>query len=583
MNIRCMDCMREYDDSMSVCPHCGYRRNQPKSEPYYLSEETILTGRYLTGRVISEDSFGLTYIAWDLLEECKVVIKEYLPKDCATRNISQDEVVAYDGEKANKFADGLAEYIETAQNLINVSRDLEGIVRIKDSFIENSTGYYVMEYLDGASLSDVLKGGKMSWRDIISIVSPVMVSLQRIHDSGLGNYNISPENIVMTRSHEVKLRGFESVNLNDPSNRKRKKATSEFSAYEMYQSDGYITQSADVYSLAAVIYYAVTGVKPPLAVDRYTKDNLVPPSKMGIKIPQNAETALLNALNVEPAYRTKSVIDFMEEINSTAPVKRKLPPKRKIDSGKFSKRTKIIIAIAAAVTACLIVGIFSLITFNTNNVNTKVIKVPDFTGLNYSTDKEKIDRILKEFNENLKDLGANEKVKCVVAHQVSQKGDYSEKDENDIVAQTPEANRECDVDTVVAGQIKLTTVRPPESYKMPYFVNQKYQEAKKWCEKHNITPVLKNVETNNYTEGCIFEQSEPSGSWLQKGDEVIFRVAKPIPTTAPPATKAPTQKVNNGGNSGGNSGGGSGNSGKKSSSKKKTSKKPEPKEEDIVI
>lgn len=48
---RCMGCMREYDDGLTVCPHCGYRQGASAREAYHLPPETILNGRYLVSRV----------------------------------------------------------------------------------------------------------------------------------------------------------------------------------------------------------------------------------------------------------------------------------------------------------------------------------------------------------------------------------------------------------------------------------------------------------------------------------------------------------------------------------------------------
>lgn len=544
--VRCMDCMQVYDESMSVCPHCGHRRNQPKKELYYLNEETILAGRYLSGKVMSEDSFGITYIAWDLLEECKVVIKEYLPKDCATRNMSQDEVVPYDGEKGARFADGLAAYLETAEGLISVSDNVEGIVRIKDSFIENSTGYYVMEYLDGVSLSEVLKGGKMRWNDVISILTPMMVSLQRIHDVELGNYNISPDNIVMTRSHEVKLRGFESVNLNDEENRKQKKATTEFSAYEMYQTDGRIDARADVYSLAAVIYYAVTGVKPPLAVDRYAKDTLEPPSKLKVNLPGNVETALLNALNVEPKYRTRSVSTFLDEIHSEAPVKRINPPKRKADTGRLSKKAKAIIAAAAAVTVCAVVGIFVFLSFAGNNVNSKTVTVPDFTKYNIYSDEKIINQKLKKLNAELEKLGVTKiSARLSQGQQVDKTTDskYKKFTYNDIVDQ--DYKGECDADTLsTAGAITVTTIKPEEKYRMPDFCDgkTKVSEAKKWITDRKLKYEPKRLLSKKYKENTIVYQSPNAGkdSYVKPGETVTLTISK-VPKPKPKPETKPTQ------------------------------------------
>ena len=264
-----------------------------------------------------------------------------------------------------------------------------------------------MEYLDGVDLSVVLKSKKMEWQDVVQIIEPVLQSLHIIHENKIINYNISPENIMMTRDRTVKLRGFEASKFYDEERKKSKKnILSGFSAYEMYQSDLVVTPSADVYSIAAVIYYAITGIIIPSAVDRYDKDTVVPPSKLGITIPKNVENAIMNALNVEQKYRTKSCKAFLAQLHSQEPVSRVVEPNRKSDSGKFGKKTKILLASSIGVAACLIVTIVLLLTTVFNPFASEAKEFPNLIGLTQ-----------EQVKEELKKVGMNEDAYQIIGFQ----------------------------------------------------------------------------------------------------------------------------------------------------------------------
>lgn len=81
----CMGCMEKYDDSMEVCPHCGYIFDSPPEKSYHLKPGTVLHGKYVVGKALGYGGFGITYIGWDYVMERKLAIKEYLPGEFATR------------------------------------------------------------------------------------------------------------------------------------------------------------------------------------------------------------------------------------------------------------------------------------------------------------------------------------------------------------------------------------------------------------------------------------------------------------------------------------------------------------------
>ena len=145
------------EENYDFCPECGYKVGTPNSSRG-LQLYTILCGKYLVGRVIGEGGFGITYIAYDLVLNARVAIKEYFPSELVTRETStgsQTSITVLTGSKEDQYKKGIERFVREAENLARFN-DLPGIVSVKEFFYENNTAYMVMEYIDGITLSKYL-------------------------------------------------------------------------------------------------------------------------------------------------------------------------------------------------------------------------------------------------------------------------------------------------------------------------------------------------------------------------------------------------------------------------------------------
>lgn len=394
MSKRCMGCMQLFNEEYEVCPHCGYVVGTKAEEAIHMDPGTLLNDRYIIGKVLGYGGFGVTYIGWDGKLEQKVAIKEYLPGEFSTRMPGQSTVTVFNGEKSEQFRDGMKKFIDEAKRLAKFKNE-DGIVKIFDSFEENDTAYIIMEYLDGETLTSYLQREKTIPEDkAISMLMPVMRSLQTVHAEGLLHRDIAPDNIFLTKTGEVKLIDFGASRFATTSHSRSLTVIIKpgFSPEEQYRSRGDQGAYTDVYALAATMYKMITGTTPPDAIERRMqyetkqKDVLIEPHKLNKDISLNRENALLNALNVRIEDRTPDIKSFIHELNADPPVKRRYGKIKKIDLYSWPLWLKITVPSALAAIVLFFVLLFTgVINFSRYTdeivIPSNTVIAPDVEGL----------------------------------------------------------------------------------------------------------------------------------------------------------------------------------------------------------
>ena len=314
----CLGCMSELDGS-TICPACGWRDGQPLDTPLQLAPRTVLAGQYLVGRVLGHGGFGIVYLGWDLNLQLRVAIKEYLPGDYATRSPDGATVAPYSGPAREYFEYGLAKFLEEGRAIARFN-DHPGIVPVLNFFKANGTGYLVMSYVPGRTLKEHLaaRGGRLSYGETFAIAMPVMDTLRAVHEVGLLHRDISPDNIYISNSKQVKLLDFGAarVALGDKSKSLSVILKAGYAPKEQYQTKGRQGPWTDVYALGATIYRALTGQIPPESLDRNDRDEMARPLTFGVDMPLDAEPVLERALAVNPDSRFQTVAAFQQALIS---------------------------------------------------------------------------------------------------------------------------------------------------------------------------------------------------------------------------------------------------------------------------
>ena len=304
----CMEAFRGYP-----CPDCGYDPQKSGQAEYALPVETILAGKYLVGRVLGQGGFGITYIGWDLALERKVAIKEYYPSGQVSRQPGTRQLTWYTGENARAAQqNGMEMFLKEARKMVRVDA-ISGVVRVLDLFRENETAYIVMDFVEGETLKNRLKKtGPMDWAQAKDIFLPAIRAMEEVHKAGLIHRDLSPDNLMLTPEGKVKildLGAAKDLNINTGAS-SMQVAKSGFSPLEQYTQRGGSGPWTDVYSMAATIYYTLTGKIPPTAIDRMENDAICWTQPRLDTLPRAALAALKKAMVVSAQKRTQS----MEEL-----------------------------------------------------------------------------------------------------------------------------------------------------------------------------------------------------------------------------------------------------------------------------
>ena len=350
----CFGCMEPTDSY--PCPRCGYTPGGKGAE-WALQPGSILNGKYMVGRILGQGGFGITYIGWDIALEKKVAIKEYYPSGQVSRTPGASTLSWYTSESAALARQtGLEMFLKEARKMSKVD-DVFGIVRVRDLFQENQTAYIVMDYVEGETLKARLqKTGPMAWDQAMEIFRPAIRAMEQVHKAGLIHRDLSPDNLMLTPDGQVKildLGAAKDLSINSGAS-SMQVAKSGFSPFEQYSQRGGSGPWTDVYAMAATVYYTLTGVLPPAAIDRVEEDTM--DWSLVSTLPGRAREALRAAMAVSAKKRTQSMEELERGLfgaENKAPPKpksaQKVKPEKELPKRTTARKNRLIAAVAAVI------------------------------------------------------------------------------------------------------------------------------------------------------------------------------------------------------------------------------------------
>lgn len=206
---------------------------------------------------------------------------------------------------------------ETAMRL-----DHPNIVRAVEVNESDGQHYFVMEFVDGTNVGSKLRDGKIPEDEAIAIISQIASALHLAHEKGLIHRDVKPDNILVSRTGDVRLADMGLVKQvdNDMNLTKtgRGLGTPHFMAPEQFKDAKHADARCDIYSLGATLYHMVTGELPfrgtgPLdTFMKKSKNEYTPPEKISPNLRPSTVKTIKLAMDPEPNRRPPTALSFAE-------------------------------------------------------------------------------------------------------------------------------------------------------------------------------------------------------------------------------------------------------------------------------
>ena len=280
---------------------------------------------YKIERVLGRGGCGILYHATSIVMDGNIpqtheyAIKEYFDKDCCRRTNSGSVELMNDSEENREVREEFRSEAVCLKNL----KPHGNIVRVNEVFEDNGTFYYVMEYLNGPTLRQYAKENKLSETQAVEIIAEVAKALDYLHSEYINHLDIKPDNIMMVGSGKSCRPVLIDFGLSkhfkkngSPKGRQGYDGASDgYSPKEQYEGIDRFSPEADVYSLAATLFFLLTDNNPCHAKEmnlRYLSKHL-PDS-----ISDSTINAMNNAMNADKARRTQDIATFYHELTGKA-------------------------------------------------------------------------------------------------------------------------------------------------------------------------------------------------------------------------------------------------------------------------
>jgi serine/threonine protein kinase/Tfp pilus assembly protein PilF len=319
--------------SLARCDACGFILPCESPDPVVegssslldLDDETwtgkwgpIRADRYHVERVLASGAQGTILLAHH----------RHLDQECVIKIVSSADVLWAD--TANR------RLRHEAQAGVRVNHP--NVARVYDCDCADDTWYFVMEYIRGQNLRDVLRHAvALSAEQVTDIARQAAVGLAAIHESGLVHRDVKPSNLMLCGDGRIKIMDLGLVKSPDLSSGEdlthsgQVVGTPLYMPPEQFDASDSIDARADIYALGATLFHLLTGQAPfegrnfKEIAERHRRDPVTWNTDAGGAVPKWLRTVVEHCLAKHRDHRFSTAGAILEALDQTANSKSKPP------------------------------------------------------------------------------------------------------------------------------------------------------------------------------------------------------------------------------------------------------------------
>lgn len=456
----------------------------------------LIKKRYRILELLGEGGMAFVFKAKDEQLERNVAIKTLKPIYISDSN----------------FVSRFKREAQTAANLNHPN-----IVQIFDWGVEENEPYFVMEYVEGTTLSSVLaKNKRVNISDALYIGSQVSAALHEAHENNLVHRDIKPGNIMITPGGKIKVTDFGIVSIQDEDSDITKSGTILGTANYISpeQAQGLpVSKQSDLYSLGVVLYELISGKTPfdgdtPISIaTKHLTEKPKPISELINDIPTGVEKIVLKLLNKKQINRYKSAEDLRAALNQQKSYLQLNKTKENLIS-LTNPRVKLRFTLPAlAISIFLVIGSINVLGNIFDNLpidggSPSLIEIPDLTG-----------SLQAQALNDLQSIGFQVAIENSADPTIP---------EGFVIKTQPVANTITNPDTLVTIIVSVG----PEAFPVPYVVDLEADRGRYVITESgfNIGQILE-VNDDNTPRGFIISQNPVAGTKLGPNSNIDIVVS----------------------------------------------------------
>jgi predicted Ser/Thr protein kinase len=197
---------------------------------------------------------------------------------------------------------------------VRFTREARALARLSHQNVADGLYYFIMEYVDGTNLRQLIAAGGLKPEQALAIVPQICEALQFAHNEGIVHRDIKPENILVDKQGRVKIADFGLAKLlgqdagdHSLTATQQVMGTLRYMAPEQIQGAHAVDHRADIYSLGVIFYELLTGELPT--------GRFAPPSKK-VQIDVRLDEIVLRALEHDREQRYQQASDIKTDVDA---------------------------------------------------------------------------------------------------------------------------------------------------------------------------------------------------------------------------------------------------------------------------